>query len=384
MSSLLKTNTETIQNLINQINALPTTGAGENEDAMVAKTLGNYFNDRVETVGSYAFACCNTLSSVNFPIVKMINEHAFYNCSSLATISFPSAKIIGSNAFYGCSNLTTIDFPMTSQIAGGAFQQCYKLTTVNLPVVAAIGNDMFRDCSNLTTVSFPRARYIYGSAFYNCVNLTTAIFPMTSSIYSFVFGRCFNLTAISFPSLRTMNSYAFYCCSKLSEARFTKLSYIGSSAFQSCYNLQSLYLTGSVLCGLSNSNAFNSTPYKGYSTSFNGTPHIYVLSSYLSKYKTATNWAYFSSYFVALESLKSNDENLINFIIEGILCQAEKDMTWEEWINSDYNNIGVVISTTSSWGGPMLDGFDVLTKEQAFISKTKKIEENAEYYTWIV
>jgi hypothetical protein len=66
-------------------------------------------------------------------------------------------------------------------------------------------------------------------------------------------------------------------------------------------NLSQLYLAGSAVYQLYNSNAFEYTPYTGYSASFSGTPYIYVPASLITKYKTATNWAYFSSYFSAIE-----------------------------------------------------------------------------------
>ena len=88
-----------------------------------------------------------------------------------------------------------------------------------------------------------------------------------------------------------------------------------------------------------NSNAFNNTPYAGYSNHFSGTPYIYVPASLVDTYKTATNWTYFSSYFSAVEG----EDNLIRFTIEGFEYQAEQGMTWAEWIESEYNSIDCYI-----------------------------------------
>lgn len=39
-----------------------------------------------------------------------------------------------------------------------------------------------------------------------------------------------------------------------------------------------------------------------------------------------------------------SESTLIQFKINGITCYAEKDgISWEEWINSDYNTIGVYV-----------------------------------------
>lgn len=88
-----------------------------------------------------------------------------------------------------------------------------------------------------------------------------------------------------------------------------------------------------IFCTLSNSNAFSSTPYAGYSASFSGMPCIYVPSFLLSSYQTATNWAYFSSYFSAVDV----DYNIITFTIDNTKYQAFEGMTWEEWVGSSFN-----------------------------------------------
>ena len=98
----------------------------------------------------------------------------------------------------------------------------------------------------------------------------------------------------------SIGSYAFCRCNKLTTASFPVATYIGYSAFFKCYSLKSLYLTGSSLCKLSNSNAFSSTPIGGYSTSAGTYGSIYVPASLLTSYQTATNWTYFSSRFVGV------------------------------------------------------------------------------------
>jgi hypothetical protein len=93
-----------------------------------------------------------------------------------------------------------------------------------------------------------------------------------------------------------------------------------------------LYLTGSSVCALAHSNAFSSTPIGGYSTSAGTYGSIYVPASLIDAYKTATNWTYFSSRFVAFDAA-----NLITFTISGTEYQAEEGMTWGEWLESEYN-----------------------------------------------
>ena len=193
------------------------------EDSLVTKTLTNYTNNRITTIGN----------------------HAFTQCSSLISVSFPAVTTIGRNAFYSCINLTSVSFPAATTIGRDAFTYCSSLTSVNFPAVTTIGSGAFYDCIGLTSVSFPAATTISSSAFYYCKGLTS----------------------VSFPAATT----------------------IGNQAFYYCRNLASIYLKNSSVCSLAGSSAFNTTSIGSNKGS------IYVPSSLVASYKTATNWAYFSN-----------------------------------------------------------------------------------------
>ena len=187
-----------------------------------------------------------------------------------------------------------------TNIGVGAFYYCNSLTTVSFPACTTIGGDAFFYCSSLTSVSFPACTSIGSNAFYCCSNLTTASFPACTTIGCYAFFYCYSLTSVSFPACTSIGSNAFYDCSNLTTASFPVCTSIGSYAFRDCYNLKSLYLLGSSVCKLSNSNAFTSTPIGGYSKSAGTYGSIYVPASLLTSYQTATNWTYFSSRFVGV------------------------------------------------------------------------------------
>jgi hypothetical protein len=203
-----------------------------------------------------------------------------------------------------------------THIGYAAFHNCKSLTTVNFPACTSIGSYAFHSCKSLTSVNFPVCVSINSNAFYWCRSLTSVSFPVCSYISDFAFEYCYSLASISFPACLGIGSYVF--------------SY--------CYNLTSLYLTGSSLCTLSNSNAFRSTPIGGYSASAGRYGSIYVPQSLLASYKAATNWAYFSSRFVAYSP------SIITFTIVGTSYQAEEGMTWSEWCDSGYNTANASIN----------------------------------------
>ena len=242
-------------------------------------TFTSYTNNKVETIGQGAFAYCSSLTTVDFSACTSIGNSAFYGCTKLTSVSFPVCTRIGTTAFTNCSSLTTVDFPACTNIGGSAFNNCSSLTSVSFPVCTSLGYSAFAYCTSLTSVSFPACTNINSSAFTRCSSLTSANFPACASVGQNAFAYCASLTSVSFPA-----------CTN-----------IGASAFNKCYNLISLYLTGSAVCTLSNSNAFTSTPIGGYSTSAGQYGNIFVPASLVDLYRSATNWTYFSSRIVAYE-----------------------------------------------------------------------------------
>lgn len=220
-------------------------GTNSAEDGIITKTIsGTYTNSRVTTIGNYAFYDCDSLTSVSFPACKIIGNSAFYSCKSLTSVSFPACTSIGSSAFIRCYSLTTASFPVCTSIGVYAFYGCYSLTSINFPVCAYLGNYAFYDCNSLTSINFPMCTYLG----------------------NYAFTACFRLTSVSFPA----------CTS------------IGSNVFSGCTSLSQIYLTNSSICTLANSNAFSSTAIGSTKGS------IYVPTSLVTAYKSATNWTYFS------------------------------------------------------------------------------------------
>lgn len=98
------------------------------EDGLVERTITDYVNDRVESVGPYAFYLITSLLSVSMKNVKIFN---------------------GQNNFMGCTNLSTIDFPkLESASTGNAFRNCTALTNAVLPRLVNPGVS-FQGCSAL-------------------------------------------------------------------------------------------------------------------------------------------------------------------------------------------------------------------------------------------
>lgn len=107
----LRENTVKLEELLETVNNLPSAGGEADNtaiDALIERTLsGAYSNDRVTTIGNYAFYKV-PVTSVDFPNVTGITEGAFYYCRNLETINFPKLKNIGVSAFLNCIKLVTV------------------------------------------------------------------------------------------------------------------------------------------------------------------------------------------------------------------------------------------------------------------------------------
>lgn len=87
-----------------------------------------------------AFNQCTVLGSVNLPNCTNIKDNGFRSCTVLGwfdedisgSLSFPQVQFVGSTAFANCNNLSDISFPMLSSIYSGAFNSCYKLISLYL------------------------------------------------------------------------------------------------------------------------------------------------------------------------------------------------------------------------------------------------------------
>ena len=176
-----------------------------------------------------------------------------------------------------------------SFVASYAFDGNRTIQTVNLPYATSVGNNAFQNSRLLTQVSLPVCSYIGNNAFYNCFLLNQVSLPMCSYIGNSVFRNCPSLTQVSLPVCSYIGNNAFQSCSSLTQVTLPMCSYISIFAFSRCSSLSIITIGYSGVCNLVGSNAFSATPITS------GTGSIYVPTSLVDAYKSATNWSYFST-----------------------------------------------------------------------------------------
>ena len=175
----------------------------------------------VVSIGGYAFAYCESLTSVYIPnSVTSIGEVAFWKCTSLTSAYIPeSVTSIGYGAFQGCA-FTSIHIPESvTSIGGSVFGGCTALTSVYIPErVNTIGSSAFNGCSSLKSINIPEGVTSIGvSAFNGCSSLKSINIPeRVTTIEAATFSGCTGLTSIRIPErVTTIGAWAFEECSSL-------------------------------------------------------------------------------------------------------------------------------------------------------------------------
>lgn len=77
---------------------------------------GDYTNDRVTTVGAYAFQNCSGLTSVSFPNVTSIGDYAFNAAHKLAKADLPKVTSIGQHGFSAANALEALILRNTEKV----------------------------------------------------------------------------------------------------------------------------------------------------------------------------------------------------------------------------------------------------------------------------
>ena len=291
-------------------------------------------NTNISTISSSAFSSCDSLTSINLPLLTTISgSSAFSSCYSLTSINLPTLTTIsGYNAFYGCYSLTSINLPLLTTISGSsAFSSCSSLTSINLPALTRISGSAFSNCNSLTSINLPLLTTINGGAFSNCDSLTSINLPLLTTINgNNVFSNCYSLTSINLPALTTISS--------------------SSSVFSSCYSLTSINLPA--LTTISNCSAFSSCSslisflfYNTFSTLTKSQQFTECVN--LKDLQLVTNWRW---------SLNVKDTDLTHECIIDMFNKL-KDLTGEDSLTLTIgaNNLAKVtdeeklIATNKNW-----------------------------------
>jgi hypothetical protein len=142
---------------------------------LIQRTIaGDYENDRVTSVGGYAFYSAKNIVSVDFTNVISIGTEAFRYCDNLVSADFPNlTTITGSNAFYG-SGLQRVSVPKLTAVPNSTFYGT-QLTELTLESATSLANSCLSTASKLKRLDLHKCKTITGWNALFCESLETLI-----------------------------------------------------------------------------------------------------------------------------------------------------------------------------------------------------------------
>ena len=247
-------------------------------------------NSAITNIAASAFYSTDNLVHVRLPnTVTSIGNSAFTS-TDIYEITIPeNVTSIGANAFDNCGNMLSVSLPEGLKTIGSrAFCNCYKIEYIRIPdTVTTIGDDAFRGCRctldlgngcpTITTNgwghSFTKIVGKYASSDNKCYIKDNVLILFASGS---------GLSSYSIPDgVKNIAKYAFMGCSSLENITIpNSVTSIGSWTFEYCQSLKNVYCK-------------SITPPNGGSSMFGQTSAdlvIYVPTSSVSSYKSATYW----------------------------------------------------------------------------------------------
>ena len=255
----------------------------------------------VTSIGDNAFACCSGLTSIAVESGNSIYDSR-NNCNAIIekatktlivgcqnSIIPNSVTLIGSYAFADCDSLSSITFPSSvTSIGISAFEDCYGLTEVTIPnSVTTIGGCAFYNCTNLTSITIPNSVTSIGlnafseTGWYN--NQPDKILYLDNYCLGYKETKPRGELVLN-KNTRLIANYAFYRCAGLTEVTIpNSVTSIGKMTFYGCSNLGLI-------------NILNPEPPTCYSNTFSHyESSLEVTIGSLEAYKSADVWSNFTN-----------------------------------------------------------------------------------------
>ena len=131
---------------VNTINVL---GDEATVDAIIERTLTEFKDNMLTSVGDYAFSYCTELVNVELPNVTELKSYVFDHCSKLETIKLDNLINMAGVSPFQYSGIREINLPALGHCASSAFSYCANLEKVVFGNTDVVGNTAFGGCTNL-------------------------------------------------------------------------------------------------------------------------------------------------------------------------------------------------------------------------------------------
>lgn len=221
-------------------------------------------SSQITNIREYAFAGCQSITSVRFPSsVSSVGVSAFNGCSNLKKVyaedllswcnmefrqdgSNPLSN--GADLYLNGEKVTKLVIPSgVTTIKSGVFQGYKGLTNIIISEgVESINFNAFEGCTGLASIEIPDSVTSIGEyAFKGCMSLAEVRIPDgVTCVERSTFQGCTSLERISIPeSIESIEDYAFSECENLSVINIPdSVKSIGAGVFNNCKSLKSVDL----------------------------------------------------------------------------------------------------------------------------------------------
>ena len=397
----LQSNNTSLRDLLQTVNNL-SSGAGqaysENEDAFLNGTLiGKYSNPNAQILGYFALRSYPGLTSLTLPNCTFADWGA---CNSALDLYYLSMTNLSSAAY-------------------GAFASCHSLKSVHLPNCSYLSTDTFREDIGLKQIALPACVSMGSRIFYKCHNLRKIEFSTTPIIGEYAFRECITLTDLRLGSSSV--------CTLLNSQTFYSTPYAGYSTFFS--GTPHIYVPASLIS--SYQSATNWIYFSSYFSPLEEAPISFTIDGEIYWADQGMTWREWlnSDYNIHLTISKTEtecsicgagleqrhdtgdgssittEESINDVIVDGgvyqIFCTGHDkieidgieyptdfSMTWQEWINSEYNTHpsisidaegGVACSQCGAWLEPRYGSEEADYLSPPYSNNDKVAIGNCEY-----
>lgn len=124
------------------INTIDILGDEAVTDSIIDRSIVEFRDDKLTSVGTYAFQDCTALETVDLPNVTSVTNYSFGNCSKLISLNLPSVTSLAFFPLSGTSSLTTLVLPKVTKIGQQGLNGT-SLRVLDLPSCTSIGDYNF-------------------------------------------------------------------------------------------------------------------------------------------------------------------------------------------------------------------------------------------------
>lgn len=216
---------------------------------------------------------------------------------NVSSVSDENVTLVRSYGFYSCKKLQEVYLPNVTLADDSCFCYCNKLQEVYLPNVTSIGPSAFKWCEILSKINIQNVETLDDSALAGCCGITELYLPKAITIGESACNSMAALKKVTLGNVKTIGISAFQSndyCEEIDISLNENVDGIDANAFLGNYRLSKLTIRGTALIPLKNANALGGTPIAS------GEGKIYVDSSMVETYKTATNWSKYANVIEAI------------------------------------------------------------------------------------